>query len=151
VPTTTGKPASTTAPASSATSATTAPTLTTAPVAVPTLGQPTGIFAKGKGFGQVKPSEIDNGGDPTGVVTNIVWTSWGRAQATGTGMSDYVASGQTVAQGSEQPVTVIAFNSGTCSGRVMYRAVEWYFPQHGQAFHPNKYENICSGTYVGTP
>ncbi|HTD49666.1 MAG TPA: hypothetical protein VK771_03645, partial [Acidimicrobiia bacterium] len=66
-----------------------------------------GTFAKGKGFGQVRPSEIDNGGDPTGLVTQIVWKSWGGAQATGTGRSDYVASGQTVAQGTEQPVTVV--------------------------------------------
>jgi hypothetical protein len=30
----------------------------------------------------------------------------------------------------------------------MYQAVEWYFPQHDQAFDPDRYENICTGTYV---
>jgi hypothetical protein len=153
VPHTIGTQASTTTLASSAPTATTTQTPTTgsAPAALPTLGRLAGIFAKGKGFGQVRPSEIDNGGDPTGHVTQIVWNSWGGTQAIGSGTSDYVASGQTVAQGTEQPVTVVAFNPGTCGGKVMYRAVEWYFSQHGQAFRPNKYENICSGTYVGTP
>jgi len=158
-PNTTQQQASTTVPASatsnvtsSAPTATTTPTPTTAaPVALPTLGQLAGVFAKGNGFGQVKPSTIDNGGDSTGVVTHIVWNSWGDAQAKGTGTSDYVAAGQTVAQGSEEPVTVVAFNLGTCVGKVMYRAVEWYFPQHNQAFESKTYENICGGTYVGNP
>jgi hypothetical protein len=30
----------------------------------------------------------------------------------------------------------------------MYRAVEWFFPSHGQRFNPRRYENICTGTYV---
>jgi hypothetical protein len=33
----------------------------------------------------------------------------------------------------------------------MYQAVEWYFPQHSQAFNPKTYENICTGSYVSTP
>ena len=33
----------------------------------------------------------------------------------------------------------------------MYQAIEWYFPQHGMAFNPRQYENICSGTYVPSP
>ena len=30
----------------------------------------------------------------------------------------------------------------------MYRAVEWYFPQHGQSFRPGRYEDICADRYV---
>jgi len=126
------------------------PPPTQPPAAVPTFGQPAGDFAHGgSGFGQVKPSKIFNGGDPTGLVTDVAWSSWGGAKATATGTSDYVGPNQSVAQGTEQTATVVAFNLGTCDGKLMYQAVEWYFPQHGQAFNPNQYENICTGTYVG--
>jgi hypothetical protein len=119
------------------------------PLAVPTLGWPAGDFAQaGKGFGQVKPSEIFNGGDPTGLVTHIVWKSWGGPEAVGTGINDYVGPNQNVSAGTEEPATVVAFNLGTCHGKLMYQAVEWYFPQHGQVFSPGHYENICIGTYV---
>jgi len=116
--------------------------------AVPTLGRPAGLFAHGAGFGQVRPPKIFNGGDPTGLVSHITWTSWGGARASGTGMSDYVGPGQSVATGSQERVTVVAFDRGTCHGRPAYRAVEWYFPSHGQRFNPHRYENICTGTYV---
>jgi hypothetical protein len=115
---------------------------------VPTLGQPAGVFAHGQGFGQVKPAKIFNGGDPTGLVTQVVWRSWGGAQAIATGISDYVGPNQTVAEGRQEPVTVVAFKLGICDGRLMYQAVEWYFPQHKQAFDARRYEDICSGTYV---
>jgi hypothetical protein len=116
--------------------------------AVPALGHPAGLFAHGEGFGQVRPPKIFNGGDPTGLVSHITWRSWGGARASGTGMSDYVGPGQSVATGTQQPVTVVAFNRGTCHGTYMYRAVEWYFPAHGQHFSPHRYENICTGAYV---
>ena len=48
-----------------------------------------------------------------------------------------------------QSVTIVAFDLGTCGGTLMYQAVEWFFPQHGQAFQANHYENVCTGTYVG--
>jgi hypothetical protein len=115
----------------------------------PTLGRPAGIFAQGsEGFGAVRPTVISNGGDPTGVVSHVVWTSWGGAQAKGSGNSDYVGPDQDVASGSQESATVIAFKLGSCNGTLMYQAVEWYFPQHGQSFDPNSYEDICTGTYV---
>jgi len=145
--TTTAPPAS--PPASVATTSSPTVLASASPsAAVPTLGQPAGVFAHGQGFGQIKPAEIFNGGDPTGLVTHVVWTSWGGAQAVATGISDYVGPGQTVAGGKEEPATVVAFNVGTCDGRLMYRAVEWFFPQHKQAFDPGRYEDICTGTYV---
>ena len=106
------------------------------------------VFAHGSGFGQSRPPKIFNGGDPTGLVTQIVWKSWGGARAVGTGMSDYVGPTQSVATGTEEAATVVAFHLGTCNGRRMYRAVEWYFPQHGQAFNASRYENVCTGAYV---
>jgi hypothetical protein len=113
-----------------------------------TLGQRAGVFAHGTGFGQVKPARIFNGGDPTGLVTHVVWTSWGGPRAVAIGVSDYVGPGQSVATGTEEAVNVVAFDRGTCDGKLMYRALEWYFPQHGQAFDAGRYENICTGRYV---
>ena len=106
------------------------------------------MFAHGAGFGQVRPARIFNGGDPTGLVTHIVWNSWGDPRAVATGESEYVGPSQSVATGTEEPATVVAFNLGTCDGKLMYRAVEWYFPEHGQKFDPSQYEDICAGIYV---
>ena len=136
-------PGTATVPASASPSA--------SPAGVPTLGQLAGDFAQGQGLGQVKPGKIFNGGDPSGLVTNVVWSSWGGAQATATGTAEYVGPNQSVAQGTEESATVVAFHLGSCGGKYMYQAVEWYFPQHKQAFNPNTYENICTGSYAGTP
>jgi hypothetical protein len=81
-------------------------------------------------------------------VTGIVWRSWGGSTAIGTGTSDYVGPHQPVAAGTEESVTIVAFHLGICDGRLVYRAVDWYFPQHGQSFNPNQYEDICIGTYM---
>ena len=62
---------------------------------VPELGR---VWAPGQeGYGEARPTSISNGGDPTGVVGDIRWTSWGGARATGTGTSTYVSAGQSVA------------------------------------------------------
>jgi hypothetical protein len=144
---TTTSAATTTSASTATTTSTLAPSTTTAPTSVPTLGQPVGNFAQGQGFGEVKPSTVFNGGDPTGYVSDITWNSWGGSTAEGDGISDYVGPNQSVAQGTQEPVTIIAFQLGTCGGKLMYQAVEWYFPQHGGAFDPNQYEDICNGTY----
>jgi hypothetical protein len=139
------------APPAPSTSASPQPSAAAA-AAVPTLGRLAGIFAQGgQGFGQVKPAKIFNGGDPTGLVTGITWSTWGGPQATGSGMSDYVGPNQSVASGTQKPVTVVAFKLGTCHGTLMYKAVEWYFAGEGQTFNPHQYENICTGSYVPTP
>jgi hypothetical protein len=146
----TGAPAVTPAPPAPTSTPTVSPSVAaTGPAgAVPTLGQLAGVFAHGTGFGQVKPAKIFNGGDPTGLVTHVVWTSWGGARAVATGVSDYAGPGQSVAAGTEETATVVAFRLGTCDGTLMYQAVEWYFPQHGQTFQAGQYENICTGSYV---
>jgi hypothetical protein len=114
----------------------------------PTLGQLAGVFAQGQGFGQVEPAKIFNGGDPTGLVTHITWQSWGSRRAIGSGTAEYVGPNQSVATGKPKPATVVAFHLGTCDGKLMYQAVEWYFPGLGQSFDPTHYENICTGSYV---
>jgi hypothetical protein len=118
-----------------------------ASTAVPVLGRPAGLFAHGTGWGKVRPTEIFNGGDPTGLVTHIRWSAWGNGSITGKGMSYWPHP--SVAAGKEEPVEIVAFNLGTCDGKLMYQAVEWFFPEHGEAFKANQYENVCTGTYVG--
>jgi len=61
--------------------------------------------------------------------------------------SDYVGPNKSVATGTQESVTIVAFNLGTCDGKFMHQAVEWFFPQHGETFDPNQYENICTGSY----
>lgn len=39
----------------------------------------------GFGFGTAHPKKFHNGGDPSGMVTQIRWTHWGAASAYGTG------------------------------------------------------------------
>ncbi len=146
-------PASTPA-ATASTVATPAPTpasptpSATATGPAPALGQLTGVFAQGQGFGQVEPSKIFNGGDPTGLVKHIVWQSWGSSRAIGYGLAEYVGPNQSVATGTQKPATVVAFHLGTCDGKLMYQAVEWYFPGEHQSFNVTHYENICTGSYV---
>lgn len=130
-------PASTTVPAG--------PTAT--PQAAPVLGRP---GAPGQvGYGTARPQKISNDGDPTGTVTDVAWTSWGAAKAEGDGTSAYVGPGRFTADATEEKAHVVAFNLGICGGTLMYQAVEWYFPQHGQKFDPASYHDICTGGFVG--
>ena len=119
---------------------------TVAPIAV--LGQLAGAFRHGEGFGSVTPSVIYNGGGDTGYVGHVVWKSWGGSRSVGNGVAEYVGPGRYPVTGTEEPATVVAFKLGTCDGKLMYEAIEWYFPREGEAFNPNQYENICRGTYV---
>jgi hypothetical protein len=115
---------------------------------IPTLGQAVGNFFASQGFGRVRPTTFSNGGDPTGQVTAITWNSWGSLTAAGSGTGYWVGPNQVVAGASPEPVTIVAFNRETCAGKPMYGAVEWYFPEHGEHFDPNNYEDICTGQYV---
>jgi hypothetical protein len=117
------------------------------PAPLPTLGL---LWSSNqKGYGQARPSTVFNGGDPTGLVTGISWSSWGGATAIGTGTAEWVGPNQYVATGTEETATIVAFDLGTCGGRPAYQAVEWYFPQHGQKFDPASYIQDCTGQYVG--
>jgi lysophospholipase L1-like esterase len=117
------------------------------PIAPPTLG----LHSYGLGYGAVAPARVFNGGDPTGDVGQIKWQSWGKASAIGTGISEFVAPGQTVSEGTEESATIVAFNLGKCGGHSAYQAVEWYFPQEGDSFNPGTYINACTGNYVIGP
>jgi hypothetical protein len=96
-----------------------------------------------EGFGQIKPSTVYLGGDPTGRVYGITWQTWGSQQAIGTGTGYWVGPGQIVAQASPQPARVTAFDPGMCGGEYMYRALEWYFAGEGQTSSSNPPEQLC--------
>jgi hypothetical protein len=49
------------------------------------LGSRAFAGSEGRGWGTPHPSEIFNGGDPSGLVTHIHWSSWGGPTATGRG------------------------------------------------------------------
>jgi hypothetical protein len=117
-------------------------------VPVPVLGVSRGVT---RGYGSARPSSISNGGDPTGVVTDLTWESWGQSRAVGTGTAYYDPPGVPVAEATPERATVVAFDLGTCSGRYMYQAIEWYFPESGQAFSVTAYIDICSWTYRSAP
>jgi hypothetical protein len=85
-----------------------------------------------KGFGQVKPREIFYGGDPTGLVCDIHWHSWGGRVARGTGVGWYVSAKESVAQGHAAIATVVASRLGKWKGRPAYNRLTWSFPNRGR-------------------
>jgi hypothetical protein len=115
----------------------------------PTLGQ---VWAPPgqEGYGTVRPAKVFNGGDPTGMIWDISWSSWGGPQAEGTGTSYWEAPGATVAESVSRPATIVAYDLGTCNGQLMYQAAKWYFPGEGESFDPRGHYNICTGDYVDT-
>jgi hypothetical protein len=122
-----------------------------APAAVhqPVLGRAAGTFNRATGLGKVRPRRIDLGGDPTSFVKRITWHRWGGLRAKGTGRAVWVPPGQPVSHGRIQNVTIVGFHRGICHGTFMYKAVEWYFPQHHQHFTVHHFANVCAGHWVG--
>lgn len=47
----------------------------------------------GQGWGRAQPRTIDNGGDPSGIVTKIAWAHWGAAVSYGKGQSSIFMPG----------------------------------------------------------
>lgn len=101
-----------------------------------------------EGYGEIEPDRIFNGGDPTGLVTDVRWESWGDDTATGHGTSVWAGGDTTVADAPQGEAVITAFDLGDCNGQLAYRAINWYFPEYGESFDPNSYINICTGDYV---
>lgn len=91
-----------------------------------------------KGYGEVRPADIYNGGSLSGLVENIVWQDWGGAQATGTGVARNVDQSSGVANAPIEPVTIVGFDLGDCERTFMYRSVVWFFPDNGETFESAK-------------
>ena len=115
------------------------------PPGVPLLGRPPiGRFFSPPGFGLVEPTYFSFG---TGLSTvqGIQWNSWGGAEAVGTGIAGYDNGNEPAYEAPPETATVVASNLGNCGGQLMYQAVQWYFPQYGGSFDPNRNSNICTG------
>lgn len=113
----------------------------------PTLGV---VWAPSqKGYGQVEPATVTNGGDPTGIVRHIRWRGWGSARATGTGTGWRAPRDRGISNSRPTPARVVAWDLGNCRGRLAYRRITWYFPSHGERFDPRSYIDICTGEYLG--
>lgn len=102
-----------------------------------------------QGYSEVRPTTVDNGGDPTGLVEQIEWESWGGDRAVGTGISTVVRDPSAgVAGSSPEDVLIVAFDLGDCHGTRAYRAVAWYPPAQDSGGLPRDYIDICQGEYV---
>ena len=115
-----------------------------AAVATPTLGR---IWAPNQsGYGEIKPSRIFNGGDPTGLIRHVRWTRWGQKRAVGSGIAYWVWPGLGVADGTiASRAVVVAYDLGRCHGKPAYLRIAWFFPKYGESFDPRDSMNICTG------
>jgi hypothetical protein len=92
------------------------------PLATVTLGSKRFYSPESTGFGTVRPVMIFNGGDPSGLVTKIHWSSWGGPVATGQGLNAIFKP-----QGGYYPhlvrIDLTARDRGRCPGssRLAYR------------------------------
>jgi len=104
-----------------------------------------------EGFGVARPTRVFLGGDPTGLVDDITWESWGGGTATGHGTASYLApDAPTVADSTREPATIVVFDLGRCmeSPAPAYTAVTWYFPTKGEQLDRTRYTYACRGDYV---
>ncbi len=76
----------------------------------------------GVGWGTMHPSEIFNGGDPSGMVSRIQWTSWGGATANGDGSTSIFKPGGGYYD-ELVPAQLHAYDLGRCTahGPLAYR------------------------------
>jgi hypothetical protein len=150
-PTSAAVPSPTEASTSTAVPASTEPPTSRTRASSPTLGLPGACFA-GSGFGQVEPPTVYLGGDPTGSLSSIHWSSWGGAEAGGSGIGWYINGNESTVSGSRQPATVLAFDLGTCADHPAYQEIEWYFAGEGHRFDPGHAIYTCAtgGPSAGT-
>jgi hypothetical protein len=113
-----------------------------APVAqadpVPTLGiaHPSSL-PWADGLGTVRPGVFSLASTGSSTVRQVTWDSWGGPQATGHGLE---ANG---ADHPNEPVTVVAFDLGTCDGQMIYRQLNRIGP--GRSFDTGVINNLCHG------
>ena len=94
-----------------------------------------------------RPCTIFNGGDPTGRLTDITWSSWGTPEAVGVGTAFTMGDAQSVAGGHRQyGGRVVAFDLGPCgpAGLSKDRVVSAWLRR---LFDPANARNICTWQY----
>jgi hypothetical protein len=113
------------------------------------LGSKSYYAPQSRGWGTVKPKTIFNGGDPSGLVSNIHWQNWGQKSAIGWGYTSIFKP-----QGGYYPTLVRAelraTDLGRCNGRgpMAYRHLDARVPAKpggplGKWFHWASTGNIC--------
>jgi hypothetical protein len=107
----------------------------------PTLGV---VWAPAqKGYGDVRPRTVFNGGDPTGLVEHVRWVGWGARRAVGTGKGWVPPDDGPYSDFRHETVKIVASNLGMCRGKFAYRTMQWLFPtsrhRRGARY------NICTG------
>ena len=94
---------------------------------LPLLGSSVFYAPQAKGFGTAHPSTISNGGDPSGIVTRIRWTGWGRPTAIGYGLNSIFKP-----NGGYYPrlvrIELRAQQLVRCDGKLVYRQLSVRLP-----------------------
>jgi len=105
---------------------------------VPTLGiaHPSSL-PWADGLGTVRPGVFSLASTGSSTVRQVTWDSWGGPQATGHGLAANGADDPNV------PVTVVAFDLGTCDGQSVYRQLNRIGP--GRSFGTGVIDNLCHG------
>jgi hypothetical protein len=109
--------------------AATEPTAEEPTTEVPVLGSKSFAASFGAGFGRPEPEVIFNGGDPSGEVTDIHWTSWGGLIAIGYGRNPIFKPGGGYYRKPAR-IELRATKLGTCGTRAAYTRLEARVPKH---------------------
>jgi len=93
------------------------------------LGSKSYPLPSGHGFGTAQPGTIFNGGDPSGLVTHIHWSSWGGSVATGKGLNA-IFKPQGGYYGQLVTIQLRAYDVGRCTplGPLAYRRLSVRVP-----------------------
>jgi hypothetical protein len=117
----------------------------------PVLGAKSFAAPDGNGFGTAEPSEIFNGGDPSGLVTQIKWTGWGNPTAIGHGLNPiFKPHGGYYRKPARIELRATAL--GKCGSRRAYMKLEARVPKHpggklGKWFSWSGAKTICKPPY----
>jgi hypothetical protein len=114
---------------------------------LPVLGVPDFLYVSG--LGEIRPREVNFGGDIGSFTKDVRWVSWGGSRAIGFGEAWMLNPGATyMGQGHFAPDEVVAYDRGGCLGHYAYRNVQWFFPQAGQGFaRKNSRGPLCNASF----
>jgi hypothetical protein len=101
-----------------------------------------------EGFGEPAPPRLQYGGDGYSQFTNIRWSNWGKAEATGIGRGWYVPGVESKDEGRYEQVKIEVFELGSCGFGRAYTGLTWSFPAEHQSQTMNPYLETCIGDYI---
>ena len=117
----------------------------------PVIGAKAFAAPYGKGFGTAEPSEIFNGGDPSGSVTHIKWSGWGNPTAIGYGLNPiFKPHGGYYSKPAQ--IELRATNLGKSGNQAAYTRLEVRVPKHpggklGKWFSWSGAKTLCKSPY----